>query len=359
MRMMMVDELISGMIIAQDVLNQFDTTVLAAGIRLTDAHIKTLLQHDIDYVFVEEPKKASKLPSSTVQVLPEKLAKNEKRQKNVFRISVEYYKHIYESARAGRQIQYNEVYQVVSGLVQEFFKHDDVIRMLQRIETIDEYEFIHSSSVTILSVLIGKWLDLDHQRIYKLAIAAYLSDIGKCRVSQDVLIKTERLNEFENVQTKRHVDYSKNILEFSGGFDEDIINAVADHHERLNGVGYPDRKSRDDISLESKIIAVADTFHALMSDRPYREAYTVFESAEILWQLAYKELDPKVSERLIKFITAYFVGRRVILSDGRVGEIILVNPYDRFKPLIKVEEDFIDLAQDHTYKIVGVVSHTS
>jgi len=357
--MMMVDELIPGLIVAQDVLNQFDTVIIAAGIRLTSSHLKTLKQLDLDYVFVEEPKKASKPPLTQIKSLPERLVKKEKRQKNIFKISVDFYKRLYEEARHGRPIQYSEVNLVVSELVQEFYKHDDVIRVLQRVEAVDEYEYVHGTSVCILSVLLGKWLELDHQRIYKLAIAAYVSDIGKSKVSQNILRKTEELNEFESVQAKRHVDYSKNILEFSGGFDETVIRAVSAHHERMNGVGYPDHKSRDSIGLEARIIAVADTFHALMSKRPYREAYTIFEATEILWQLAYKELDPKVSERLIKFITANFVGRKVILSDGRVGEIILINPYDRFKPLVKIDNEFIDLAKDHTYKIVGVVNITS
>lgn len=357
--MMMVDELIPGLVVAQDILNQFDTVIISAGMKLTDTSIVMLQQFAVDYVFVEDPKKATKLPSSTIKAMPEKLAKKQKRQKHIFKTTVDYYKKIYNDARNGKHIFYNEVYQVVGELVLEFYKHDDIVRVLQRIESEDEYEYVHGTSVCILSVLIGKWLKLDHQSIYKLAMAAFLSDIGKAKVSQNILRKNEALNEFESVQAKRHVDYSKNILEFSGSFDEDVIKAVATHHERLNGSGYPDRKEQQEIPLEARIIAVADTFHALICDRPYREAYTIFEATEILWQLAYKELDPKVAERLVKFITSYFVGRSVILSDGRVGEIILINPYDRFKPLVKVDDTFVDLSQDHSYKIVGVVNKSS
>ena len=353
---MMVDELLPGLVVAQDILNKYDTVIIAAGLKLTDVHINTLMQMDVDYVFVEEPTKATPLPSSTIQAIPEKLEKTQKRQKHIFNLTVEYYKKIYADARNGKPIYYAEVYQLIGELVQEFYKHDDILRLLERIESEEEYEHVHGTSVCILSVLIGKWMKLDQQLIYKLAIAAYLSDIGKAKVSQNILRKTEELNEFERVQAKRHVDYSKYVLSFSGTFDEEVIQAVATHHERLNGSGYPDQKNKDNISQMSRIIAVADTFHALISKRPYREAYTVFEATEILWKLAYKELDPTVAERLVKFITAYFVGHKVILSDGRVGEIILINPYDRFKPLVKVEDGFVDLSQDSSFKIVGAVS---
>lgn len=356
---MMVDELLPGLVVAQDILNKYDTVIIAAGLKLTDVHINTLMQMDVDYVFVEEPKTATNLPFSSIPVLPripERLEKTQKRQKQIFNLMVEYYKKIYADARNGKPIYYAEVYQLIGELVQEFYKHDDILRLLQRIDTEEEYEHVHGVSVCILSVLIGKWMKLDQQLIYKLAIAAFLSDIGKAKVSQDILRKTDDLNEFERVQTKRHVDYSKNVLAFSGTFDEEVIQAVATHHERLNGSGYPDQKRDDNISQMARIIAVADTFHALISKRPYREAYTVFEATEILWKLAYKELDPNVAERVVKFITAYFVGRQVVLSDGRVGEIILINPYDRFKPLVKVENGFVDLSQDYSYKIVGTVS---
>ncbi len=356
---MTVDELMPGLVVAQDILNQFDTVIISAGMKLTDTSIVMLQQFSVDYVFVEDPKKATKIPSSTINVVPEKLVKTQKRQKHIFKTTVEYYKKIYIDARNGKPIYHNEVYQVVGELVLEFYKHDDVLRVLQRIESEDEYEYVHGTSVCILSVLIGKWLKLDHQSIYKLAMAAFLSDIGKAKVSQNIMRKHEELNEFESVQAKRHVDYSKNILQFSGTFDEDVIKAVASHHERLNGSGYPDRKMENDIPLNARIIAIADTFHALICDRPYREAYTIFEATEILWQLAYNELDPTVAERLVKFITSYFVGRKVILSDGRVGEIILINQYDKFKPLVKVDESFLDLSNDHSYKIVGVVNKPS
>jgi len=354
--MMMVDELIPGLVVAQDILNKFDTVVIAAGLKLTDVHINTLMQFEIDYVFVEDPTKATKLPSSTVQSIPDQLDKKQKRQKHIFNLTVEYYKKIYADARNGKPIYYAEVYQLIGELVQEFYKHDDILRILQRVESEDEYEHVHGASVCILSVMIGKWMKLDQQLIYKLAMAAFLSDIGKSKISQNILRKTEELNDFERAQAKRHVDYSKNILTFTGTFDEEVIQAVAAHHERLNGSGYPERKQKDNISQMARIIAVADTFHALISKRPYREAYTVFEATEIMWKLAYKELDPNVAERLVKFITAYFVGRKVILSDGRVGEIILINPYDRFKPLVKVEDEFVDLSLDRSYKIVGAVS---
>ncbi len=354
MRMMMIDEIFAGLVIAQDIINEYDTVIISSGVKLTDAHIKTLKRLNVDYVFVHEPKKASRPPQSTVKSVPNVLAAIEGRQKDVFKRSVEFYKTISSEVRNGKQVEYNEVLQVVGELVHQFYKHDDVLRLLQRVEVIDEYENTHSVSVCILSVVMGKWLHLSQQQIYKLAVAAYISDIGKARISKNILDKPTDLDAFESVQARRHVNYSTNILSLSGTYDEDVIRTVSEHHERLNGSGYPEGKAGDQIDLNARIIAVADTFHALLSNRPYRKAYTVFEATEIIWQLAYDELDPYVSERLVKFITAYFVGREIILSDGRRGEIVLVNAFDKFKPLVKVDNAFVDLSKETAYKIVGV-----
>ncbi len=354
MRMMMVEELFAGLVVAQDILNEYDTVIISSGVKLTNSHISTLKKLSVDYVFIHEPKKASKLPASKVTSIPNVLAAIEHREKDVFKRSVAFYKQISTDARNGKAVHYNEVLQVVGELVHQFYKHDDVLRLLQRVQVLDEYENNHSVSVCVLSVVMGKWMRLTQQQIYKLAVAAFIADIGKSKVSKALLDKTTELNTFELVQAKRHVDYSKNILYFSGSYDEDVIRAVMEHHERMNGSGYPANISDENISFNARIIAVADTFHALISERPYRPAYSIFEATEILWQLAYEELDPYISERLVKFITAYYVGRKVVLSDGRVGEIILVNPYDRFKPLVKVEKTFVDLASDISCKIVDI-----
>lgn len=353
MRMMMIDELLPGMVVAQDVVNAYDTVVVAAGVQLTAAHLKTLANLDVDYIFVDEPLKAAKTVSAEPDGQPRALVQKEEQEKETFENAVFFYKKIYEDARYGRPINSKEVEIVVGDMIRAYFGHDDLLGMLRRIQTLDVYEYIHGPSVCIVSIIIGKWLKLKGRKLQTLAVAAYLSDIGKSKISQDILKKSDKLNEFERVQARRHVSYSINILEHAGGFAPSVIEAVASHHERLDGGGYPHSKSGDDIPLKARIIGAADIFHALISKRPYRDAYTVFETAEILWNMAYKELDPVVAERLIKYITTFYVGRKVVLSDGRTGEIVLVNPYERFKPLIKVEDTYIDLSADYSCRIIG------
>jgi len=349
-------ELEMGMILAQDVLNQSDTVVLTSGTELTDVMILNLQNMNIDFIFVEDLIDEPEIVSSIVKEPKIKARVQELYRREKFDMAVQFYKEMYLSVRKGQLISHSAVFDVVKELVKEFYQYDDIFSVLKKLKSNEDYEFTHSTSTCIISILLGKWLKLEHQKLYTLAEAAYLADIGKSRLPMDLLTKSGKLSEDEHVQLKNHVALTQEILEYSGGFAGDVIHIAATHHERLNGSGYPYRMEKDGITQLSRIVAVADTYHALLSQRPYRDAYSICEATEMLWNMSYNELDPAVTERLVKFITSFWVGGKVILSNGATGEVIMANQYDRFRPLVKVEDNFIDLSQDRSYKIVGIVN---
>jgi len=364
-------ELEPGMILAQDVLNSFDTVVITAGTELTTGLIMNLQTMNVDFVFIEE----EQVPEYTVEPLgdiPElafdkKSTSNTQVQKSVqdvnriekFEMGVQYYKDMYLSVQLGNTIKHLEVLEVVKELVQEFYKYDDIFSVLKRLKSDEPYEYTHTTCMCIISVLLAKWLKLPHQKIYTLAQAAYLSDLGKSIIPKDILDKKESLTADEQMMVQSHVVMTQDILEKSGGFSSEIIQIAATHHERLNGTGYPYSLDKESITQLSRIVAVADTYHALLSHRPYREAFSIFEATEMLWNMSYNELDPKVIERLVKFITSFWVGGKVMLSNGMTGEVIMANQYDKFRPLVKVNDGFIDLSQDRSCKIIDIVSAVS
>lgn len=349
-----VNELEPGMVLIQDVLNNFDTVVLSAGTVLTAGNITNLQSMDIDFVFVEGEEEVIEVDSDYLQPVANAKTREVTRLEK-FEICVQYYKAMYETVQAGGVIDHMDVFEVVKDLVQEFYKYDDIFSVLGKMKSDEEYEYTHTTSMSIISILLAKWLKLPHQKIYALAQAAYLADIGKAMIPQEVLDKTGELSADELMMLQSHVMMTQDILERSGGFSGEIIHIAASHHERLNGTGYPYSMNKEGINQLSRIIAVADTYHALLSNRPYREAYTIFEATEMLWNMSYNELDPSVIERLVKFITSFWVGGQVMLSNGMKGEVIMANQYDRFRPLVKVENGFIDLSRDRSCKIVDVI----
>jgi len=161
--------------------------------------------------------------------------------------------------------------------------------LVKIIELKDKYTVGHSQRVADLSVQIakayGKNIDLD--LIYT---AGYLHDIGKIGISENILNKEGKLTEIEYSQVKKHCYDGYNILKPFKYFDE-VKNIIKSHHERIDGGGYPEGLVGKDIPLESKILAIADVYDALISDRPYRKGLTRKEALIIMEKVAGKQLD--------------------------------------------------------------------
>lgn len=153
------------------------------------------------------------------------------------------------------------------------YKYTDELRnLLAKSEEKDIYTHKHSNRVQDYSVKIASKLGLSGEINYTLALASLFHDIGKCFIPDEILNKTSRLSEIEFDYIKKHSTYSSELLH--GKFEEDIAKIVEQHHERLDGSGYPNGLKSDEIRIEAKIIAVADSFDAMTSDRAYRNALT-------------------------------------------------------------------------------------
>lgn len=149
--------------------------------------------------------------------------------------------------------------------------HELIDVVVNILDARDPYTFIHSWRVAELSVLISENMGLPKDRIEKIHIAAHLHDIGKVGVQDRVLNKVGKLTGAEILQIQAHPRIGYNILKRLPIF-EDISLIVLCHHERFDGLGYPDGLNGESIPLESRIISVVDAFDAISSDRPYRKA---------------------------------------------------------------------------------------
>ncbi len=167
----------------------------------------------------------------------------------------------------------------------------------------DPYTRGHSQRVSDFSVAISQELALPQEMIYRVRISSKLHDVGKIRIPDRVLKKRSRLNESEFRKMRLHPLYGLEFLRENGLLDLDLLRdswqALAQHHERLDGKGYPAGLKGDEISLIGRIVAVADVFDAITSTRPYRPAMSVDQAFAILRAGAGAELDPRCVNALI------------------------------------------------------------
>jgi putative nucleotidyltransferase with HDIG domain len=172
------------------------------------------------------------------------------------------------------------------------------------VEERDPFARGHASRVAVLAHSLARRSDLDRERIARLRTGAILHDIGKLAVPREVLLKEGPLDEIEFMQIRRHPTAGARMLQAVGAALE-ALPCVLFHHERWDGDGYPSGRARHDIPLEARILAVADSFDAMTSDRPYRAACPAEAALEELQRCAGTQFDPELAEA---FIAACYEG---------------------------------------------------
>jgi putative nucleotidyltransferase with HDIG domain len=168
-----------------------------------------------------------------------------------------------------------------------------VLMILRHFISKDAYTENHCHRVSVYAATIAAGLDLSAARIEDVRAAALLHDIGKLDISRDLLYKAARLTREEYEEIKQHVSKGIDMLEPVGGSLRRVIPIILAHHDKFDGSGYH-QTSGEDIPLEARIIAVADVYDSLTSDRPYRKAMSIFEARDIILKGSETEFDPAV-----------------------------------------------------------------
>jgi hypothetical protein len=156
----------------------------------------------------------------------------------------------------------------------------------------------HSRRVALLAVRVGEALGLPAATLRHLAIGGLLHDVGKLSVAGEILRKPDKLTDDEYAEVKRHPDAGVRLLRRLGGFAPAVLSLVGEHHERLDGAGYPSGRTADELALGPRILAVCDVYDALVSDRVYSEAWSTDRALALLREQAGTAFDPRCVESL-------------------------------------------------------------
>lgn len=173
-----------------------------------------------------------------------------------------------------------------------------VLLILRHFISKDEYTQNHSYRVSIYAAKVASYLGLNSERIEDVRAAALLHDIGKLDISKEILYKAARLTQEEFEEMKRHVEKGVGMLESVGGSLRRVLPIILSHHDRFDGSGYHPTRGND-IPLEARIIAVADVYDSLTSDRPYRKAMSPFDAKEVITKESGTEFDPQVVDAFL------------------------------------------------------------
>lgn len=245
----------------------------------------------------------------------------------------------------GRGINCNRVIAITNRIYDKAFDTDCIMKYMLDLQSTDEYTFVHSVNVAFYSMLIGRWMKMSEEQMKELIQAGILHDIGKMKVDNKILNKPAKLTYEEFEEMKKHPLYGYDIVKEAQEISEDTKKAILLHHERTDGSGYPYNLPENRISLYAKVIAIADTYDAMTSNRVYKRKVTPFRAFNMFLTEGLSLYDVEVLNVFLSNISLYYIGSNVLLSNGEKGKIVYIPPYDILSPIVKVEDNYLDFSR--------------
>lgn len=329
MRIVETYNLESGMVLARDIylldgLNK--VLLLKKGMTLTNKYIEKLENMRISGVFVRDGINDDVEVSSVLS--------EEQKEKAIDDIKEVFDK----NGKRKQDIELNDIQKLdeLSKEIVNIVLCSDTTKIgITELKSYDDYTYHHSLSVAVLSVAIGIGMGLDEDQLEKLGLSAILHDIGKLMIDVSLINKPYRLTPDEFITVSQHSKFGGEYLQRLNLVDADVYSGVLYHHEKLNGTGYPYGIKGKAIPLFARIIAVADVYDALTSNRPYRKPAQPFEAFEYIMGGVDSHFDFEVVQAFAKKIAPYPNGSCVHLSNGDVGIVIDTNPDFPLRPMVK------------------------
>lgn len=231
-----------------------------------------------------------------------------------------------------------------------------IFDMLQCMRGYDDVTYVHCMNVALLSNMIGRivYPNISHEELNVLTLSGLLCDIGKMLVPENVIMKKGRLSISEYNIAKTHVFHGNNILK-GLNLDPRIAEVAMRHHERCDGSGYPGGYKKEQIEEFARIVAIADVYDAMTSDRVYREAICPFDVIHMFERDGMIKYDVKFLLPFLNRAAQAFLNSKVLLSNGETGRIIMINEKELSKPVVKVKDNFYDLSKDTSINIRKVL----
>lgn len=265
-------------------------------------------------------------------------------------------KTIINDLAVGKDLNAQAIHDLTDSLYSESNERDSVIQCLSTLKAFDEYTYNHSVNVSLYSMLIANWLKMPEQMVKDCIKAGLLHDIGKASIPDKILNKKGKLTNQEFAVMKQHPTYGYHIAQKADGISDEILKAVLLHHEREDGTGYPIGVMGEKLNILTKIVAIADVYDALTSERVYKKRISPFETFQIIETTGLGYFDTMILLTFLRNIASYYIGANVLLSTGEQGTIVHVVPHNISRPIVCVSNRYIDTGKDENIKIVSLLN---
>ncbi|WP_096202874.1 HD-GYP domain-containing protein [Bacillus sp. FJAT-45350] len=352
-------QLIEGCILKQDIKLLTGQPIMKKKTVLNDELIKVLDAFLVQDVVVEE-----KLVTGEAFHPPEFVEDEEKEESiqeesfiDLYLKAVQIYKSEFLDWQAGKKVNFLEMRSILLPLFDKVIEKPSDILALHHYCSKDEYLYHHAVSVAVLASFIGRKLNFTRGEWIQIGIAGAMADSGMAKVPVGILNKKGTLTSYEYEEVKKHPIYSYKMLKGVTGVTENVLRAVLQHHEREDGSGYPLGTNGKKIHAFSQIVAVADVYHAMSSERKYRTKQSPYRVLESISKDHFGKFQHSVVHTLLNGLLNFSIGTKVRLTNGEEGEIIFVNQQEPTRPMVKLlnTEVILPLANEKQIHIEEVI----
>lgn len=327
-----LEQLREGCVLAQDMIGKTKKPIMPKKTVITKQLLHVLSKFLINEVEIEpvlangEPFLAGDSAST----------KADERPVMLYLQAVQRYKKAFQSWQAGGAVDIGEIREIAIPLFNKMIKHKRELLMLHHYTTKEEYLYHHAVSIGLLAGFLAMQLGYSQGECHQIVLAGVLSDCGMAKISSQILMKPSALTEEEFREIEQHPILSYRMVQNIAALNQGAKLAVLQHHERNDGSGYPLRVKAEKIHPYGQLIAVADVYYAMTSERLYRRKQSPFRAIEAIQREQFGRLNAEVVALLVNHLISLQTGAIVKLSNGETAEVIFIQPDEPARPIVKV-----------------------
>ncbi|OHD58147.1 MAG: hypothetical protein A2014_10085 [Spirochaetes bacterium GWF1_49_6] len=355
MKKIPLEQLKPGMKFTKSLFDKNLNIVLPAGKPLDDISIKNLKLRSLDFV-----ETAGELVDETLQNKAAegrefadkkkiKVDKDTARYLEIYKESVTTINALYGRYRSKQGFNVDEVQKLANKLVNTVMmeKNPNVFINLVNITGRGEYLFHHIVNVTLLGILLGQRIGYSMVKLVSLAMAGLLYDIGMTKIPAYIVEKEGKLSPEERNQINTHPIHSYQTISREFNLPTEIARVGLEHHEKWDGTGYPRKIKGNEISEMSRMLAIVDTYEALIKSRVYREKNESYDAMKLVVSEGSKRFDPDLLKVFLNMMSIYPVGGFVRLNNNAIAKVVSADAVSPFRPTVKiVYDEFGDKIED-------------
>ena len=299
--------------IDQAIVDRSGRVLIARGASLDDYLIESLLKMGVMGVYIREGEEDPKEPGSQEPVIPESVQKVIEKTRKSDPAKVKLSESVKQRVSEGIQYLYSNTDAenfadttdaITRNLMRAITDNQAIAVDISALKVSDEYTFKHSVDVATMAMIVGKKHGLSDKQVYDIGISGLLHDVGKSKIPNEILNKAGKLTDGEFAVMKKHSLFGYTILKDKEDISEPIAMGVLQHHEKINGRGYPMGLPEEKIHLFAKILSVADIYDALVTERVYKKAYSQRDAVEMIMSMT-GELDINVMKSFMESVILY------------------------------------------------------